>query len=212
MTMTNFEDRLISELIEEHGAALATVERPAGRRGNGRPLWIGGGAVAVAAAIAIGITLVGGGSAPAYAVTQNPDGTVTLTLNELSGIDGANQRLHQLGLPVVVVPATADCAAPSARPLDLDQSNPYMMQHVLPNMPFHSNGVTFDVRDIPAGATLMVSGGSQAVSPPGNGTGIWMTEGLIQGSAPSCVKSPGPITVAPAGPSAGGMSGAPVTP
>jgi hypothetical protein len=204
MTMTRFEDRLISELIEEHGSALATVQRPASGRSSGRPLWIAGGVVAVAGVAAIGITLVGGGSSPAYAVTQNSDGTVTLTLNELSGIDGANQRLHQLGLPVTVVPLTTGCNAPvSAAPS-------------APSMPkLGTNDVTFSVRDIPAGDGLLVAVGSADSTPPvRNGTAVSLAEQLIRGPAPSClpVVKIAPVPSGAPLPSGGSLPGVAVVP
>ena len=49
-------------------------------------------------------TLLPGGAARAYAVTQNQNGTVTLAVYRESGIAQANARLRQLGDNVVVVP------------------------------------------------------------------------------------------------------------
>lgn len=63
--MNKFENRLIDELMAEHGSALAMVERPESTRRSHRPVWMTAGALSVAAAVAIGFTLAGGGSGAA---------------------------------------------------------------------------------------------------------------------------------------------------
>jgi hypothetical protein len=73
----------------------------------------GGGSLAVAAALA-GVVLSGGGT-PAYAVTQNHNGTVTVAVHDKSGFVGANAKLAKDGeSQVVVVPIEAGCPAPKA--------------------------------------------------------------------------------------------------
>lgn len=106
--MGKFEDRLLGDLMSEHGSTLAEAQRPAPRRATSRPLWIGGAALGVATAAAVGTTLLGGGS-PAYAVTQNPDGTVTVSIKDINAVDAANAELSRLGLPVRAVPLRKDC-------------------------------------------------------------------------------------------------------
>lgn len=61
------------------------------------------------AALAVALTLVLGTTAesPAYAVTRNSDGTVTVTLLRVSGIAGANQRLASMGVRVRIVNAVS---------------------------------------------------------------------------------------------------------
>jgi hypothetical protein len=67
------------------------------------------GAVAVAATTAL--VVVGTTSPPpAYAVTEAPDGTVTITLNDVAtGIPGVNSQLQQLGIRATVVPVQSIC-------------------------------------------------------------------------------------------------------
>ena len=114
--MTKFEDQLYDDLMRAHGHALARTTVPASpkhRVTRRRTLLAAGGALAAAAAIAG--TLVAGGGTPAYAVTKNPDGSVTVAVYQESGIAGANARLKQLGdSQVVVVPIEAGCPAPKA--------------------------------------------------------------------------------------------------
>jgi hypothetical protein len=109
--MTKFADQLFDDLMREHGPTLAHTTPPAYPRHHittRRTVLAGGGALAVAGAVAG--ALVAGGGSPAYAVTKNPDGTVTLAVYQKSGIAAANARLRQLGdKQVVVVPVEAGC-------------------------------------------------------------------------------------------------------
>jgi hypothetical protein len=93
--------------------------RPAARRGvrgltwidpRRRPaaaLGIGLGIAGLAAALVVALGVFSAG--PAYAVTTNPDGSVTITLSQFSALPALNQELTQDGLPLKAVPATPDC-------------------------------------------------------------------------------------------------------
>jgi len=70
-----------------------------------------GPGLAVAATVA---GLVASSGSPAYALTTNSDGTITLAIYQASGIAQANAKLHQLGDDVVVVPIRPGC--PPLRP------------------------------------------------------------------------------------------------
>jgi hypothetical protein len=107
--MTDFADHLFEDLMAEHGAALTSAAGPApAYRRYARPAWATAGTVAAAGAAAVGFTLFGG-TAAAYAVTDNHDGTVTVTVTKAGGISGANTTLHKMGANVVVVKATPGC-------------------------------------------------------------------------------------------------------
>ncbi|WP_194921724.1 hypothetical protein [Catenulispora rubra] len=112
--MTNFADHLFEDLMAEHGAELtsaaaaAQAPAPASRRRYARPAWAGVGTVAAAGAAAVGFGVFGG-TAAAYAVTDNHDGTVTVSVDDAGGIAGANAKLHQLGASVAVIKATPGC-------------------------------------------------------------------------------------------------------
>jgi hypothetical protein len=123
--VTKFEDQLFDDLMREHGPGLARTSRPAPpkRHSTARRTLLATGGVGIAAAAAITGAVVTGGAtpAPAYAVTNNPDGTVTLAVYDKAGIAQANARLHQLGdKQVFVVPVAPGCpgigSLPHARP------------------------------------------------------------------------------------------------
>ena len=100
--MTMFEDRLLGQLVAEHGDRLRAPERPApARRRVRRPVWLAVGAAGAAAAATAAVMTLG--SAPAYAaysVTRH-DGTLSVSVSRLSGVAGANAALHALRARVV---------------------------------------------------------------------------------------------------------------
>ncbi len=64
-------------------------------------------AIVAAVVVVVGVT---SGAAPAYALTQNSDGTITISLHNLTtGIPALNARLHQMGINETVVPVTQRC-------------------------------------------------------------------------------------------------------
>ncbi|HEY0806846.1 MAG TPA: hypothetical protein VGD84_17370, partial [Pseudonocardiaceae bacterium] len=146
--MTKFADQLFSDLMAEYQPALERIERPAvsARRAVPRPVWLAAGVVGMAGAITGGIVALGG--SPAYAVTRNGDGTVTISLSELSGVDGANGKLHNLGLPVVVVPTRPGC--PAVKPALSPAS--HQLTSALARTG-KDGSITVDVRGVPAGDT-----------------------------------------------------------
>jgi hypothetical protein len=185
--MTKFADQLFTDLMRDHGPALALAESsaaPVRRAVTGRKLLAAGaGGVAVAAATA-GMLAAGGGT-PAYAVTAHPDGTVTLAVNQAAGISGANTRLHQLGDRVVVVPVEAGCPginslpAPSVRPVRISGSTTIG----------RDGSVTVNAKGIPAGDILVV--GAAARAHAANGTAYSMSAArLTSPPAPGCVSLP----------------------
>jgi hypothetical protein len=111
--MTAFEDGLWDRLVDEHGAndLELTADHPSSAR---RPLMIGGGLTAVAAATAAGVIALTAATdaPPAYAMTQNPDGTLTVTIHDMrAAIPELNARFAQMGIDETVVPVEASCPA-----------------------------------------------------------------------------------------------------
>ncbi|HJP80113.1 MAG TPA: hypothetical protein VJ914_37930 [Pseudonocardiaceae bacterium] len=78
-----------------------TRQRNLFRGRSAKPIWLSGSVASVAAVVATILLLLTTG-APAYAVTQNPDGTVTVTLNQAAALAQAAAALHSLGAPSAV--------------------------------------------------------------------------------------------------------------
>lgn len=115
--MSGFEDNLWLAVVREHGDELARAGRTVReRRRAPRPQLLAGTTVGLAA-MATGATLLLGASSssPAFAVTPNPDGTVTVNLMKASGIAGANERLAAMGVRAQIL-ALAKSAPKSACP------------------------------------------------------------------------------------------------
>ncbi|MEU6999568.1 hypothetical protein [Nonomuraea sp. NPDC046570] len=88
----SFEERLLMELKTEIAAR-------AGRRRFSRGRLLAGvGLAGVAAAAAIAIPLLTGTAAPAYALTPNGDGSITLKINEFKNPDQVEKDLKGYGV------------------------------------------------------------------------------------------------------------------
>jgi hypothetical protein len=98
--MSEFEDNLWLEVVREHGDELARTARtgPARVRATGRQLLAGTTVCLAAMATAAALLFGASTSPPAFAVTRNPDGTVTVNLMQQSGIAGANEKLAAMGV------------------------------------------------------------------------------------------------------------------
>src|SRR5579863_1942495 len=109
--MSKFTDRLWRELVRDHSEELSALEREhASRARVRRPRLLAGSTVGLAGiGTVIALVLSAAGSTPAFAVTQNHDGSVSVWIRTLSGIGGANQRLHTLGVRAVAVQVMAGC-------------------------------------------------------------------------------------------------------
>jgi hypothetical protein len=108
--MTKFADELYDDLMREHGPALAATRPPAPTR---RPvtsrravLAASAGGLAVAATAG---SLVAVSGTPAYALTTNHDGSISLAVYQGAGVAQANARLRAIGAKVIVVPVGAGC-------------------------------------------------------------------------------------------------------
>ncbi|HTI26423.1 MAG TPA: hypothetical protein VL652_35895, partial [Kutzneria sp.] len=118
--MSSFEDGLWQNLMQQHGQELAAGNRirPRQRR---RPL-VAAAALAVVGAGAVGVATGMFGGTPAYAVTEHPNGTVTVSLKEIAAADQTNAELRRRGIPIRVLPYTPDCA--NTKSFTVDESAP----------------------------------------------------------------------------------------
>jgi hypothetical protein len=108
---------------------------------------------------------------PAYAVTTNPDGTVTVTLNDIQAITALNAELARDGLRAKAVPLTATCPT---------RGFPNMM-------PSGTNASTYTITivpaDIPAGYTAVLAASE---SPSGQ---VQLAQGAWPSPGPSCLNT-----------------------
>jgi hypothetical protein len=186
--MTKFADQLFDDLMREHGPALARItpafSKPALRqRLATRRTLLAAGTACAAVATTAGVLAAGG--TPAYAVTANPDGTVTLAVHQESGIAGANARLRQLGDgQVVVVPVKAGCPSLGSLPAP---AGPRSSHIPLQTTTSRDGSVTVKAKGIPAGDILVVG-----VATTTQGSTVTSTGGstLTSPPAPACVSLP----------------------
>jgi hypothetical protein len=183
--MGKFEDELWTDLMQAHGDELAATQRPLAPRGRVRPLALTAGAASVIAlGTAMASTLTATTSAPAYAVTENPDGTVSVTIHDIIGITGANAKLAALGVRARALTFGPDCT---------QQEHPGLTHPPAPGTMAVSSStpdeVTFRPSAIPVGDTLVL-----AAKVADNGR-VAVRIGLVLSPAPSCFRVGHPISV-----------------
>jgi hypothetical protein len=76
-------------------------------------LAIASGIASLAAVAAVIGVFATSGALPAYALTQNANGSYTITINDIAtGVPALNIKLKQLGINATAVPVTDTCSAP----------------------------------------------------------------------------------------------------
>ena len=176
--MSKFEDRLFHELMRDHGAELSPLRKT---RTVARPVWLSGGVLAAAGATTAGLVMFGSGTAPAFAVTQNDNGTATIAVHQLSGIAGANAKLHSLGDNVVIVPVQPGCEPASSLP----RVQGLQGKMITGSASTAGGQITVNVTGIPAGDIAVV-----AIQQTGGTTQMSTT--ITTPPAPSCLSLPAP--------------------
>lgn len=178
-----FEQRLWADLVRDHGTKLATMPQRATTKRNAQPWLLVGAALGIAGtvtALALALTAT---TPAAYAVTSNPNGTVTVTIRELVGITGANAELARLGVRARVIPLTPGCLGSAA---SVPNSN--RTKKVLREPPSHASGpvipdgfsaVTLRPNEVPTGDTLVIA--AREVD-----SHVQVTIRMVQDPAPTC--------------------------
>lgn len=109
--MSEFKDRLWRDLVREHGSRLDQLPGHEGGGHRAQRRLLAGGTVGLAGAgTVLALVLSAASSPPAFAVSRNSDGSVTLIFRQLTAIRQANVRMAQMGIPVRAVAVQADCA------------------------------------------------------------------------------------------------------
>jgi hypothetical protein len=172
--MTNFQDNLLRDLMVNHGSELTKGGHPRARHVAFRPGRLIAGVMAVATVATVGVTTLGNSSA-AFAVTQNPNGTVTVSIQDIQAIGPANAALQVLGVRAKAVPMTSNCAS-------LEGAQMYMGQFQIQT---NANGSVTLGQDLPVGYTVLLT----VDNSPGVGNGLGFS-GPVKDPAPSCFLNP----------------------
>lgn len=152
--MGRFEDSLWTELQREHGQAL--LQNMAKRQSRRARRWVGiAAAVTVLGTGALVASTYFGGAPPAYAVVDNPDGSVTLTIREVQRFEEATAKLRERGIPAIAVPLRDNCTE-TGRSLELP------MAAVDFEFTAGASKVTIDPNRIPADATVVLATDNQS--------------------------------------------------
>jgi hypothetical protein len=198
--MSKIENTLWEDLIQAPEAEFALARRqPLERvRVRARASLTAAALVGIALVIVVVVVVVasaGTSTDPAYALTTNANGSVTLTVSELVGVHGANQRLASLGLPIVVARMESGCAA-TGQIVEIPITS---ASEIIESRRPEPVGPTWVIRPaaIPSGDTLQISlrYAKHPVTFGGQTTpaliGSWA---IVRGTAPSCLtpETPGP--------------------
>jgi hypothetical protein len=157
--MSKFKDRLWRELVRDHGAELAQLTRPAAAHGRrARPRVLAGTTLGLAGVGAtLTLILTAASTTPAFAVTQNRDGSVSVKIMRLAGIQAANAKLHALGVRAQVVQVSAGCTiAPLLPPAAIAGLAAAQHARIVELKVGAQSGAWIDPRRIPLNKTLVL--------------------------------------------------------
>jgi hypothetical protein len=173
--MSEFEDNLWLEVVRDHAHELARAgRRDRKHRRASRPQLLAGTTVGVAAIATAAALLLGASASPsAFAVTRNPDGTVTVSLKQPSGIAGANRKLAAMGVRAQIAaqaktPPQLVCPGGTAPTITFDPAR-IAKRHVLvitPGRPNAGNAAALKAHGTGsgnAGVDATSGGGNQVV-------------------------------------------------
>lgn len=181
--MPKFEDQLLTDLMRSHGPALDDVPPPTPSSSSRRPLWLTAGGLGIAAVGTLVISSTDGGAPAAYAVTEDSDGTVTLSLADLTGVDDANAELTRRGIRAAAARVQPDCPSiwsfPSAPEISAEPGYYWPERHTVDGRSY-----SFFANRIPEDATMLLG-----ASDDGQG-GIKYVASVIAGPVPDCVSIP----------------------
>ena len=180
--MSNFEERLLTELRDVVAEQPEERGQRSGRRMRGRAqLVLAGGLAAVAALAAIAaVFFLSAGTQKAYAVTKNDDGSVTVTIDSLTDAAGLQSALQADGVNAVVeyLPQGKMCRQPWFTPAGHAATGGTETSSVGRNS---DGSTTFSISgDRPAGDTLVIS----TQTGPNGEQALGM--GWAQGAVPPC--------------------------
>jgi len=173
--MTSFDDRLWADLVLEHGDEIRLHPglTPPHSSNSRRPALRTGAALAAVGLLAGAVLTFTATKAapPAYAVTANPDGSVTVTLNDIQAITALNAELARDGLRAKAIPLSATCSTRGFPNMMPTGTNP------------NTYTITIVPADIPAGYTAIVAASESSSGQVQLAAGAWPSPG------PSCLST-----------------------
>lgn len=196
--MSRIEDRLWTGLVAEPEAERAmSARQPLPVRGHRRLVALAAIGLALTG-LTIVVALATGGTetTPAYAVTVNANGSVSVTLNEVLGVSGANEQLARLGVRARIARVEAGCtqAAENAIPPG-DSSHEQLPTMVEPQKAGEGlAGLDWVIHPdaIPPGDTVLIAAqlaneGRPVATYHGKAiTAVGSSVSLYRGTAPTC--------------------------
>jgi hypothetical protein len=175
--MGTFEERLLGDLVRQHGVAVSEFVRPAPRLSRTRPLVMAAGALTVAGTVAVAVTVFDGNT-PAFAVSKGADGAVTLSISDIRAVDAANAEMRRIGAPVVAVPMTADCEDT----FEIDEGFVGASSGTVTSVSGGEGSVTVRTKDLRPGSTMVVAAKK-------DGDVLTLSDGIaVRGKVPSCLR------------------------
>ncbi|MEU4835972.1 hypothetical protein [Streptosporangium sp. NPDC023615] len=204
-----FEERLLAELRTEIAARAEQGRAPVpGRFAGRRFAWAGAGVATIAAATAVAVPLAIGSPTPAYALTENADGSINLTINEFRDPEQVERELAELGVraDITYLPLGKRCGnarAPFVKgdkadvsAEDLSSKDPVVQARIrkrMENLPSArairpKNGITIHPRHIERGQIVMIEVQENPVEPTVERPGVaWgFTGRLTEGPVAPC--------------------------
>lgn len=165
--MTKFEEHLWREFEREHGDALTEMHRPSATHTRlARPRLVVGAGLGLAGAVGVIVLLLGTTTvSPAFAVTRNHDGTVSISIKGSSGVAGANAELNHLGIRARVMSQAPSGCQPTLSHPPGGQAAPAPSQATREIANAHW---TINPRQIPKDSTLALT---PPPTPPGQNSG-----------------------------------------
>jgi hypothetical protein len=215
-----FEERLLDELrslvvAEPSSGPARPVRRPrtwVASRSRRRLVLVGGMAAVLAVAAGAGVPFLSGGVTPAYAVSKNDDGTVTVEISSLGDAAGLEAKLREAGIRAVVqyLPAGKACKQPWFTPASPSGPPTSSQPAVRGGVEHTSDGRTrFTIsRNLTADQTLVIMTQVAASGPPGVGGPESIGVALAKGEVKPCEIVDAPAGEQPFGgppPGAGGQ-------
>ncbi|GAA3032422.1 hypothetical protein [Streptosporangium longisporum] len=201
-----FEERLLAALRTEMATRAARGPAPVPGRFSGHRLAWAGAGLAVAAAVAVPLAI--GSQTPAYALTRNADGSISLTIHEFRDPEQVERDLADLGVraDITYLPLGRRCGNVRASFVEgddvgvsaerLESTDPAVLTEARRRMKNLAsakairpeNGITIDPRHIRAGQTVMIEVQENPVRPDRERPGVaWAFTGrLTEGPIAPC--------------------------